>query len=140
MVTRADYGHAESSNSLLLPGDDGLIPDCIPFSTIPHTTKLFSDSLSYAPAVRGFFPHPPDAGQVASRAAGVPAGTKIHIEVADALERQNRAWGASEATLKNIQRLREGAHAVVTGQQVGLFGGPLMSLFKIASALAMAKQ
>ena len=70
----------------------------------------------------------------------VPAGTKIHIEVADALERQNRAWGASEATLKNIQRLREGAHAVVTGQQVGLFGGPLLALLKVASVLALAKQ
>ena len=36
--------------------------------------------------------------------------------------------------------MREGAFAVVTGQQVGLFGGPLMSLFKVASALALAKQ
>ncbi len=50
------------------------------------------------------------------------------------------AWGAGEKTLANIQRLREGAHAVVTGQQVGLFGGPLLSLFKAASVLALAKQ
>ena len=42
--------------------------------------------------------------------------------------------------LKNIRRLRDGAHAVVTGQQVGLFGGPLLSLFKVASVLALAKQ
>ena len=60
--------------------------------------------------------------------------------VADALEKQNRAWGASEATLRNIQRLRNGAFAVVTGQQVGLFGGPLLSLLKAASVLALAKQ
>ncbi|MGB7556342.1 MAG: bacillithiol biosynthesis cysteine-adding enzyme BshC, partial [Candidatus Korobacteraceae bacterium] len=59
---------------------------------------------------------------------------------ADALDKQNRAWGASEQTLRNIQRLRDGAFAVVTGQQVGLFGGPLMSLFKAASVLALAKQ
>jgi bacillithiol synthase len=117
-----------------------LIPDCIPFSSIPHTTKLFSDYLSYAPALRPFYPHPPDGGQVASRAAAVPSGTQIHVQVADVLERQNRAWGASEATLKNIQRLREGAHAVVTGQQVGLFGGPLLSLLKAASVLVLAKQ
>jgi bacillithiol synthase len=124
----------------LLPGDDGLIPDCIPFSSIPHTTKLFSDFLSYAPEVRRFFPHPPDSTRVASLAASVPHGTKIHAAVADALEKQNRNWGASAATLRNIQRLREGAHAVVTGQQVGLFGGPLLSLFKVASVLALAKQ
>ncbi len=42
--------------------------------------------------------------------------------------------------LRNIQRLRKGAFAVVTGQQVGLFGGPLLSLLKAASALSMAKQ
>ena len=117
-----------------------MIPDCISFRSIPHTTKLFSDYLSYAPELRPFYPQSPDAGLVASRAALVPAGTRIHQQVADELERQNREWGASDATLKNIQRLREGAHAVVTGQQVGLFGGPLLSLFKAASVLALAKQ
>ena len=124
----------------MLSREPGLIPDCIPFSSIPHTTKLFSDYLSYSPAVRPFYPAAPDAGQIASRAANVPAGTPIHAQVADALERQNRSWGAGEKTLANIQRLRDGAHAVVTGQQVGLFGGPLLSLFKAASVLALAKQ
>ncbi len=124
----------------MLPGDDGLIPDCIPFSSIPHTTKLFSDFLSYSPEVRSFFPHPPDSTRIALQASLVPQGTKIHTQVADVLEKQNRNWGASEATLNNIHRLREGAHAVVTGQQVGLFGGPLLSLFKVASVLALAKQ
>jgi len=117
-----------------------VIPDCIPFSSIPHTTKLFSDFLSYAPEVRKFFPNPPDASQVAERSATVPHGTEINVKVADVLEKQNRAWGASEKTLDNIRRLRGGAFAVVTGQQVGLFGGPLLSLFKAASVLALAKQ
>jgi bacillithiol synthase len=118
----------------------GLIPDCIPFSSIPHTTRLFSDFLNYAPEVRKFFPHPPDASQVAAQSMTVPHGTEINVRVAGALEKQNRAWGASEKTLNNIRRLREGAFAVVTGQQVGLFGGPLLSLFKAASVLALAKQ
>ena len=73
-------------------------------------------------------------------AESVPRDLERQSRVAAALEKQNRTWGASEATLQNIQRLREGAYAVVTGQQVGLFGGPLMSLFKIASVLALAKQ
>jgi bacillithiol biosynthesis cysteine-adding enzyme BshC len=117
-----------------------MIPDCIPFSSIPHTTRLFSDFLNYPPEVGKFFPHPPDASQVAAQSATVPHGTEINVRVADALEKQNRAWGASEKTLSNIRRLREGAFAVVTGQQVGLFGGPLLSLFKAASVLALAKQ
>ena len=117
-----------------------MIPDCIPFSAIPHTTKLFSDFLSYSPDAREFFPNPPDPAHVAARAAVVPHGTTMHTQVADALAKQNRAWGASEKTLANIQRLREGAHAVVTGQQVGLFGGPVLSLFKAASVLSLARQ
>ncbi|HEX8800755.1 MAG TPA: bacillithiol biosynthesis BshC, partial [Terriglobales bacterium] len=117
-----------------------MIPDCIPFSAIPHTTRLFSDFLSYSSDIRKFFPNPPDPARVASRAAVVPHGTKIHVQVADVLQKQNRAWGASEKTLENIRRLREGAHAVVTGQQVGLFGGPVLSLFKAASVLSLVKQ
>ncbi len=117
-----------------------MIPDCISFSSIPHTTKLFSDYLSQAPEIRKFFPHSTDVTHIASLANVVPSGTQTHRRVADVLERQNRAWGASEAMLRNIQRLREGAHAVVTGQQVGLFGGPLLAFMKAASALALAQQ
>lgn len=117
-----------------------MIPDCISFSLIPHTTKLFSDFLSYAPGVHHFYPQAPDAGHVAQRARVVPAGSEIHARVADALDRQNRAWGAGEKTLANIAKLKAGSHAVVTGQQVGLFSGPLLSLLKAASVLALAKQ
>ena len=45
--------------------------------------------------------------------------------VAEILERQNKSWGASSKALANLDRLRDGAAAVVTGQQVGLFGGPM---------------
>jgi len=117
-----------------------LIPDCISFSAIPHTTKLFADFLSHSPEIRRFFPYSFEPEEIARRAAVVPHGTPLHRQVADALERQNRTWGASEKTLANIERLHEGAHAVVTGQQVGLFGGPLMSLLKAAAVLSLAKQ
>ena len=117
-----------------------MIPDCISFNSIPHTTRIFSDFLSYSPEIRKFFPTPPDVEHVVAFAKSVPRDRERQARVADALEKQNRAWGASEATLRNIQRLRDGAFAVVTGQQVGLFGGPLMSLFKAASVLALAKQ
>jgi bacillithiol biosynthesis cysteine-adding enzyme BshC len=123
-----------------LSGDNGVIPDCISFNSIPHTTRIFSDFLSYSPAIRKFFPTQPDTEHVAAFARSVRPDRQRQARVADALEKQNRAWGASDATLRNIQRLRDGAYAVVTGQQVGLFGGPLMSLFKAASILALAKQ
>jgi bacillithiol synthase len=123
-----------------LLGDDFVIPDCISFNSIPHTTHLFRDYLSYSPEIRKFYPTQPDAAHIAAFAKSVKRDSARDAKVAGALERQNRVWGASEATLRNIQRLREGAFAVVTGQQVGLFGGPLLSLLKAASVLALAKQ
>jgi len=124
---------------MLSSGDDRVIPNCISFSDIPHTTHIFRDFLSYSPAIRKFFPTPPDTEHIAAFAKSVPRAER-HSEVADVLAMQNRAWGASDAVLRNIQRLRDGAFAIVTGQQVGLFGGPLLSLFKAASVLALAKQ
>jgi bacillithiol biosynthesis cysteine-adding enzyme BshC len=60
--------------------------------------------------------------------------------LADVLERQSVEFGAGPAALANIGKLRGGARAVVTGQQVGLLGGPLMTLLKAATAVARAKQ
>jgi bacillithiol biosynthesis cysteine-adding enzyme BshC len=60
--------------------------------------------------------------------------------IADLLEAQNRNFGAGEAALKNIAKLRAGAAAVVTGQQVTLFGGPLFTLLKAAAAIRRAKE
>ena len=128
------------SVQVLAPGDHSVIPDCISFNAIPHTTRIFSDFLSYSPEVRKFFPTSPDAEHVIAQARSVPRDFERQARVADALEKQNRFWGASEQTLRNIRRLREGAFVVVTGQQVGLFGGPLMSLFKITSALALTER
>jgi len=69
----------------------------------------------------------------------------IHCEhsattLADALDAQSLAFGAGPATLANIAKLRTGARAIVTGQQVGLLGGPLLTLLKAATAVARARQ
>ena len=55
------------------------------------------------------------------------------------LARQNQALGASTAAMENIERLRRGAFALVSGQQVGLFGGPLLSILKAAHAVRVAR-
>src|SRR6202044_3670098 len=57
-----------------------------------------------------------------------------------ALERQSLTFGAGPATLSNIAKLRTGARALVTGQQVGLLGGQLLTLLKAATAIARAAQ
>jgi len=57
----------------------------------------------------------------------------------DLLLRQADGFDAGGAVLANIERLKHGAAAVVTGQQVALFGGPLLTLLKAATAIRKAQ-
>lgn len=59
--------------------------------------------------------------------------------LADVLEAQNARLAPSRARDANLRALREGGAAVVTGQQVGLFLGPLYTLYKAASAIRLAR-
>jgi len=114
---------------------------CLPFSQIPHTTKLFTDFLAYAPKVQPFYPRSPHFTEwLKDESRGLNYDSKRRERVARLLERQNRTWGASSKTYENIARLRAGASAVVTGQQVGLFGGPLFSIFKALTAVKLADE
>jgi len=67
-----------------------------------------------------------------------PADRRARI--AGILDRQNSKFGASQSTLENIAAFRAGALAVVTGQQVGLFGGPVFSIYKALTAVKMASE
>lgn len=114
---------------------------CLPFPQIPHSTRLFLDYLSYSPSVQKFYPRSPLFPEwVKEEAQGVRYDDARRKSVADILERQNKSWGAGPKVVENIERLRRGALAAVTGQQVVLFGGPLFSIFKALTAVKMAQQ
>ncbi len=61
-------------------------------------------------------------------------------EVTKILREQNTSFGAGEATRENLDRLAKGAVAVVSGQQVGLFGGPAYAIYKAVSAIQIAQE
>jgi bacillithiol synthase len=114
---------------------------CLPFRQIPHSTRLFADFLSWAPPVRQFFPRSPSFYDwMRDETSQIRYDATIRAQVSSVLESQNKNWCASSKTLDNIARLRAGASAVVTGQQVGLFGGPLFAIFKALSAVKLAEQ
>lgn len=60
-------------------------------------------------------------------------------EVHRVLVAQNARLAASPARDAHLAALASGAAAVVTGQQVGLFLGPLYTLYKAASAIVLAR-
>lgn len=114
---------------------------CLPFSQIPHTTRLFADFLAYSPQVRPFYSRSPHfAAWLHEEAPKISYDSVRRQRVADILERQNKSWGASAKTLANLDRLRHGASAVVTGQQVGLFGGPMFAIYKALTAVKLAEE
>jgi bacillithiol biosynthesis cysteine-adding enzyme BshC len=114
--------------------------ECIPIATLPHTTRLFRDFLAMGESanspVRAWYGAEPFGSEWMK-----PATASAHATtLADALERQSLAFGAGPATLASIAKLRTGARAIVTGQQVALLGGPLLTLLKAATAVARARQ
>ena len=114
---------------------------CIAFSRIPHTSRLFDDYLHDFKKVKQFYARPPlahDWWQDEITKIEYPAERRQ--QVAAILERQNREFGSGEKTLANIERLRQGAPAMVTGQQVGLFGGPLFTILKAITAVKLAEE
>lgn len=119
---------------------------CIKHSEIPHSTRLFTDFLYHFDKVKAFYPYNPlDTASYRAAAAAVDYPAAMRAEVCAVLEEQARkfASGLDEATvlapvLANIERLRRGAYALVTGQQVGLFGGPIFSYYKALSAIKLA--
>ena len=114
---------------------------CLPFSQIPHTTRLFIDLLAYSPDIRPFYPKSPIFHEWMKTEAGqVRYESSRREQVASVLERQSQSWNASAKTLANIDRLRKGAFALVTGQQVGLFGGPMFAIYKALTAVKLADE
>jgi len=114
---------------------------CLPFSQIPHTSRLFTDFLSYSPKIQTFYPRSPSMKDwVKEEAANISYDSAHRERVSAVLERMNKEFGASDKTLANIVRLRNGASAVVTGQQVGLFGGPMFAIYKALTAVKLAEE
>jgi bacillithiol biosynthesis cysteine-adding enzyme BshC len=115
---------------------------CYPIATVPGTTALLRDFLDRANAadassLRRWYPAEPFGTAWADRSPELSAEHRSRL--AELLLDEAAKFNAGAAARDNIDRLRDGAAAVVTGQQVALFGGPLLTLLKAATAIRKAQ-
>ncbi len=106
---------------------------------LPDASRLYSTFLSNFSRVSEFYAHPPNAKGIEQAAAEIHLEDSVRRAVVEVLRKQNQIFGGDDATTGNLNRLRDGAVAVVTGQQVGLFGGPAYSIYKALTAVHVAR-
>lgn len=113
----------------------------LPLSSLPQTTRLFADFLDHFPKVSEFYAHSPGEAGILAGAHDLceaPADAAMRASVVEILRGQNQKLGADESVTRNLDRLRDSAVAIVTGQQTALFGGPAYTIYKAISAIHWA--
>ena len=121
--------------------------DCLAPNELPHITRLYSAYLSGSKRVSEFYPHPPTLAAISrlsrERKRERRYSPEMRSTVANILEEQNLRLGNEQlpaAVSRNLASLREGAMAVVTGQQAGLFGGPAYTFYKALTAIRLVQE
>src|SRR5215211_400136 len=105
----------------------------LPFRRVPHQSRLFLQYLEDPASLRRFYPEAVRFHhELSARRGRVLEAYKTDRDaLASALRESNARWDASPQTFANVERLRsKDSVAVVTGQQTGLFTGPLYTLYK----------
>ncbi len=114
------------------------------YREIPGQNPIFLRYLHEFESVAAWYPGgPPEPGMLRRRADEVLRSGRAYPReaLAVSLERFNRLVGAGEPALENIRKLRDTSTvAIVTGQQIGLFGGPALAVHKALTVVSLARQ
>ena len=114
-------------------------PACIRHTDLPGTSRLFADFTYHFDRVAPFYRHDPrnpESFQKVAREIDYPSERRAAL--VSALTAQNRPSALRDESLRKLAQ--PGTVAVVTGQQVGLFGGPAYTIYKALTAARMAQR
>lgn len=108
----------------------------------PGTSPLLRDYVHAFSRLAPFYPgNPREAAPYRTQAARLDSQAYARDEVGAILRAQAGRYGASVEILRQIEALGSPRTlAVVTGQQTGLFGGPLFTLYKALTAVRLAER
>jgi bacillithiol biosynthesis cysteine-adding enzyme BshC len=108
----------------------------------PWIRRLAADYVFEHSRVADFFAgNPDDPAAWRDAIARTHRHARQRDAIADLVQAQQRSRGAPEAAISATALLRDPQTvAVVTGQQAGLFGGPLFTLLKALTAITQAEQ
>jgi len=114
----------------------------IPTNELPHLSLLVDDYLhDYGKVLAYYGGDFRDPAAYARQTDQVLSRQIPRAEVAAVLMEQNRNYGCGDLTLGRIEAMAgDGACAVVTGQQVGLFSGPLYTIYKALTAVKLSER
>jgi bacillithiol biosynthesis cysteine-adding enzyme BshC len=107
---------------------------------LPNLSKLPRDFAENYSKVASFYGHIPTLKSAALVAKKLQFPADRRAQIAGILRAQNLVYNSGPETQENLDRLAKGAVAVVSGQQVGLFGGPSYSFYKALSAIQAAHE
>ena len=114
----------------------------INFSDIPSSSNLFLDYVYEFENVKQFYKL--NFRNEDSYSNVFESITKrdcsLRNNVSDVIENQYSLYSPSEKTITNISKLKnENTIAILTGQQLGLAGGPLYTVYKIFTAIKLSE-
>src|SRR5258708_37946680 len=112
----------------------------LPPPGLRHPSKRTHDYAEIFSRLQNFYKHKPElhSAEAYARQLNFPADRRR--EVAAILRADNLSFGSGPETESNLRRLENGAVAVVSGQQVGLFGGPAYAFYKALTAIESARE
>jgi len=113
----------------------------IPFSSIPNQSALFLKYLNRDAAALRFYSCAATLELLEKSAEKIASRPFPRDEMAAVLRRQNESFGADGEVFHSIDALKKpGSVAIVTGQQTGLFIGPLYTIYKALTAVCLAAE
>lgn len=110
------------------------------FTELPFS-ELFQTYISNFEALNDFYQTNPFNEQAVAGAIDDFSFNGDREKTARLLHKFNEGFNVNQSALDNIERLRDDKSlAVVTGQQLGVYGGPLYTVFKIITVIHKARQ